>query len=257
MADATINYENQLEAVKEWTNVLGLSSDPTTPSTTVTLNSHSWNHESWQNSCGYDVLDVWSEVGGPHNTDAPLNGTYVIPFLALNNTGSIDPEVACAGGAGSGGNSSTGGANGSGGTTGSLGGASSAIGTGGAKGTGGAAIGAGGLTANGGIVGGAGGESSISAGGLSGQASSATSGSLRSSGGSISSLGGSANGANSASGDAASSGSGQGGATIVAVSSSNSGCACKLARGGRGHSNRAWLLVLVPLALVRARKMRT
>ena len=302
MADATINYENQLEAVKEWTNVLGLSSDPTTPSTTVTLNSHSWNHESWQNSCGYTVLDFWSEVGGPHNTDAPLNGTYVIPFLALNNTGSTDPEVACAGGGGAGGSSSTGGANGTGGITGSLGGGSGAIGTGGAKGiggtssaidtggakgtggasgaigtggakgtggasstigtggangTGGASIGAGGLTANGGTGGGVGGESSTSAGGLSGQAGGATSGSPRSSGGSSSSLGGSANGANAASGGAASSGSGQGGGTIVAANSSNSGCSCKLARGGRGHSNRAWLLVLVPLALVSARKTKT
>ena len=272
MTDTTINYENQLEAVKEWTNVLGSSSDPTTPSTTVALNSHSWNHESWQNSCGYTVLDFWSEVGGPHNTDAPLNGTNVIPFLALNNTGSTDPEVACAGAGGSSGNTSTGGANGSGGTTGSLGGgsgaigtggakgtggASSAIGTGGAKGTGGASIGAGGSTANGGTVVDVGGESSTSAGGLSGQASGATSGSPRSSGGSSSSLGGSAYGANSASGDAASSGSGQGGGTIVAASSSNSGCSCKLARGSRSHSNRAWLLVLVPLDLVRARKLKT
>jgi hypothetical protein len=75
--DMTINYQNQLEAIKEWTNVLGLSTNPTMPSTTVTIGSHTWDHESWESSCGYTVLDVWSEPGGPHNTDAPLNEQYV------------------------------------------------------------------------------------------------------------------------------------------------------------------------------------
>jgi acetylxylan esterase len=92
--DMTINYQNQLEAIKEWTNVLGLVTNPTTPSTSVQIGSHMWDHESWQSSCGYTVLDVWTEPGGPHNTDAPLNEQYVIPFLGLDDIGSTDPEVA-------------------------------------------------------------------------------------------------------------------------------------------------------------------
>src|SRR6185295_14242854 len=38
-ADATINFKNHTEAIKEWVNVLGLSTEPTT-TTTVTLGSH-------------------------------------------------------------------------------------------------------------------------------------------------------------------------------------------------------------------------
>jgi poly(hydroxyalkanoate) depolymerase family esterase len=97
-ADMTINYNNQLEAIKEWTNVLGLSGNPT--STPVTLNNHQWTRQTWQDSCGFTVLEAWAETNGPHGTDANLNATYVIPFLALDKTGP-DPQVAACGDAGS------------------------------------------------------------------------------------------------------------------------------------------------------------
>jgi poly(hydroxyalkanoate) depolymerase family esterase len=93
-ADTLVRYQNQIEATEEWTNVLGLSTDPTVASTGVSFADHSWDHQSWQNSCGYTVLDVWAEQDGPHNTDAPLNAQYVIPFLGLDQTGSTDPQVA-------------------------------------------------------------------------------------------------------------------------------------------------------------------
>jgi len=100
-ADATINYQNQIAAVDEWTNVLGLSATPNSTSA-VTLNSHSWTRNEWQDSCGYTVLDEWSETNGPHGTDANLNAQYVIPFLGLDTAGAVDPEVAkCGGDAGS------------------------------------------------------------------------------------------------------------------------------------------------------------
>jgi hypothetical protein len=99
-ADTTINYNNQTEAIKEWSDVLGLSATPTSMAT-VTFNNHSWNHQTWQTSCGFTVLDAWSEVNGPHGTDANLNATYVIPFLGLDKAGSTDPEVAKCGDAGS------------------------------------------------------------------------------------------------------------------------------------------------------------
>ncbi len=105
-ADTTINYNNQTEGIKEWSDVLGLSTTPTSMAT-VTFNNHSWNHQSWQNSCGFAVLDAWSEVNGPHGTDANLNATYVIPFLGLDKTGPTDPEVAQCGDAGPNGSSSS------------------------------------------------------------------------------------------------------------------------------------------------------
>lgn len=100
-ADMTVNYQNQIEAIKEWTNVLGLSLTPTS-TTMLTFNGHMWTRESWQDACGFTLLDVFTEQGGPHNTDASEDATYVIPFLALDDTGPVDPQVArvCAADAG-------------------------------------------------------------------------------------------------------------------------------------------------------------
>ena len=92
-ADATINYQNQIAAVDEWTNVLDLSATPDSTGA-VTLNLHQWTRNEWQDSCGYTVLDEWSETNGPHGTDANLNAQYVIPFLGLDSAGAVDPEVA-------------------------------------------------------------------------------------------------------------------------------------------------------------------
>ena len=142
MADSTISYNNQTEAIKEWTNVLGLSTSPTS-TTSVTISGHQWTRQSWQNTCGYTVLDAWGETNGPHGTDSNLNATYTIPFLGLDKTGATDPEVAqCAGGG-----SGTGGATSTGGTT-AAGGAR----TGGATSTGGSRAATGGSVGTGGNV---------------------------------------------------------------------------------------------------------
>jgi hypothetical protein len=92
-SDTTINFNDQTEAIKEWSDVLGLSATPSSMAT-VTFNNHTWTHESWKNACGFTVLDAWSELNGPHGTDANLNATYVIPFLGLDKAGPTDPEVA-------------------------------------------------------------------------------------------------------------------------------------------------------------------
>ncbi len=101
-ADMTVNYQNQIEAIKEWTDVLGLSLTPAS-STMLTFNGHMWTREMWQDACGVTLLDAFTEQGGPHNTDASEDATYVIPFLALDDTGPVDPQVsqACAADAGS------------------------------------------------------------------------------------------------------------------------------------------------------------
>jgi len=83
MADGTINYNNQIEAIKQWTDVLGLSTNATF-STTVTFASHQWTHQIWPGSSGAPALDAWSEYNGPHGTDANLNAAYVIPFMGLD-----------------------------------------------------------------------------------------------------------------------------------------------------------------------------
>lgn len=92
-ADTTIDKQHQFGAILEWTNVLGLNSNPKT-TTTETINSHSLTHETWQDSCGYAVLDAWMEQHGPHNTDVTLDAAHVIPFLGLDQAGPTDPEVA-------------------------------------------------------------------------------------------------------------------------------------------------------------------
>lgn len=164
-ADPTINYNNQTEAIKEWTNVLGLPTAPTA-TMTVSLAGKSWTRQSWKDTCGYTVLDAWAEMNGPHGTSANLNATYTIPFLGLDKAGDVDPEIAACGGGGggapggggggpgSGGSPSAGGAGGHAATgTGGIGGGV-AVATGGRSGTGGAIVtGSGGATATGGAVG--------------------------------------------------------------------------------------------------------
>ena len=94
-ADPTISYKNFGEAIKEWTNVLGLSTTPTTTTTGLTLGSHQATRQQWKNSCGYVVLDALTSIGGDHGpSDALFTSTYVVPFLGLDKTGAVDPEIA-------------------------------------------------------------------------------------------------------------------------------------------------------------------
>jgi poly(hydroxyalkanoate) depolymerase family esterase len=141
-ADTTINYNNQTEAIKEWTNVLGLGMTPTSTQSVMFAN-HQWTHDSWQNSCGFTVLDAWSEQNGPHGTDAAMNATHVIPFLGLDKTGPTDPEVGQCGSSsssssGSSSSGSSSGSSSSGSSSGSSGTNSSSSGGGGSSGSGGA-----------------------------------------------------------------------------------------------------------------------
>jgi len=266
-SDPTINYNNQTEAIKEWTNVLGLGSTATT-SSTVTIGSHQWMRQSWTSTCGYTVLDVWSEPNGPHGTDANLNATYVIPFLALDKSGDVDPEIASCGGAGAGGAMGGGGASGSpdggvdasdgGGTRDAAsdgaagkGGEAGAMGSGGAAatgGTGGRAAGSGGASAGSGGVTGSGGMAASGSGGRGSGGALAASGGVTGSGGVTSQgSGGSTQGSGgaSASGGAPASGANGGG---------SSGCSCGVsARVGSGGST-ALSFVLGLALLLRSRR---
>ena len=72
------------------------------------IGGKSYKREQWQDTCGSIVLDAWTQLGGPHGTDANLNATYTIPFFGLDQAGDVDPQVAqCAGAGGSGGGGGT------------------------------------------------------------------------------------------------------------------------------------------------------
>ena len=80
-ADTTINYKNFTEALKEWTNVLGLSTNPTATTMGVQLGNHQATRQQWQNACGYLVLDGFTSIGGDHGpSDALFKAQYVDPL---------------------------------------------------------------------------------------------------------------------------------------------------------------------------------
>jgi acetylxylan esterase len=231
-ADGTINYNNQLEAIKEWTNVLGLSATPTSTAS-LTINNHDFARQTWKDSCGSAVLDELSEKSGPHNTDASENATYVIPFLGLDNTGPVDPVVAaCPGGVGGSGVGGSG--------TGGSGVGGSGVGGSGAGGSGAGGSGAGGTSGAAGALG-SGGAVTNGPGGAAG-----STGSARQDAGGAVGLGGS------------SGTGGDGAATGDTASDGSSGCGCTLGGPSSGrHADSIGALVLAAAALVRRRRQRT
>ena len=181
-ADTTINYKNLTEAIKEWTNVLGLSTNPTSTTMNVPLGNHQATRQQWQSSCAYLVFDGFTSIGGDHGpSDALFKAQFVIPFLGLDKTGAVDPEIAQCGNDGTGGSGGSGSA-GTGGVTGAGGG----VGGGGATGTGGSS-GSGGAQGQGGDQGSGGGSAtggySGGTGGLSGSGGISTAGDPRTSAG--------------------------------------------------------------------------
>jgi len=217
-ADTTIRYANFNESIKEWSNVLGLSTTPTSTQSGLTLGTHQATRQSWKNACGYTVLDGFTSAGGDHGpSDALFLSQYVIPFLGLDKTGAVDPEIAqCgAGGAGgAGGASGVGGASTNGGTTANAGGRTS---------TGGTATTLGGAPATGG-------RSSI--GGASATAGNSAGGATSASGGRTATGGSVANGGTSAIG-----GSPVGGSNSALGGSSSSTVTVAGGRLGNGGSN--------------------
>ncbi|HXX68675.1 MAG TPA: PHB depolymerase family esterase [Polyangiaceae bacterium] len=206
--DTTINYADQIQAVLEWTNVLiGLSPTPsslTTPPTAASLDVTSsgttaaisgavgpsdvgYTEWDWKNSCGFTVLQGFTDVGGNHNT--PIDAQRVWNFFGLGDPTGPDPEVAACGDAGTSGSGSTG--SGSSGSNGGSGGTGS--GSGGSTGSG-----SGGTSSGSGASGGSGGTSGTGGGSNTGSGGSGSGGSPGSSGGNA--------GANSGSGSSTGSG---------------------------------------------------
>jgi acetylxylan esterase len=225
-ADGTINYKNFGEAIKEWTDVLGLATNPTSTTANITLGTHQATRQQWNNACGYPVLDGFTSIGGDHGpSDALFKAQYVIPFLGLDKTGAVDPEIVqCGtGSGGSGGVGGAGGAPGSGGVSASSG---ANAGGGGNAGTGGTASAAAGSSGSG--LGGEVGAGGNSLGGYSGGGA----------------FGGSAGGSGGMPATGGHTSAGMGGATNSGGaigqpsdgSNSSTGCSCALAKRERGSN---------------------
>lgn len=92
-ADLIIQYANHTEAIEQWTNVMDLKNPPVTSK--VNIGGHDYQHDEYKDPCQTTVLDVWSEEGGPHSTDANMNGQYTMPFFGLDMPGvDVDPHAA-------------------------------------------------------------------------------------------------------------------------------------------------------------------
>lgn len=174
-ADDTIKFPNHGEAIKEWTNVLGLTASPDMTDMNVSLGNHQATRQRWKNQCGFVTLDAFTSIGGDHGpSDALFEADYVVPFLGLDDTGEVDPEVKQCRGAG--GSSGAGGAGGSAGAA--AAGMGGTVASGGSSSVAGSSVGggseSGGNNANAGAPGVAGnlasaGSAAGGAGGLAGQ----------------------------------------------------------------------------------------
>jgi acetylxylan esterase len=270
-ADATIAFKNMAEAIKEWTNVLGLSTDPASTQTGLTLGTHQAKRQQWKNGCGFVALDALTSIGGDHGpSDCLFVSQYVVPFLGLDKTGAVDPEIEqCGSGGGDGGVGGAGGTGGAGGSTGT------AIRDSGAGGNSDGSTGAGGVVGSGGraATDGSAGSGGSSGSGGSGKGGSEGSGGVQASGGNAN--GGSAQGGSSGSGGAVSSGGhasggnagngvgghsavgGAAGGSSAGGDSSSSGCSCALGKSAsRGHGVWSWVLALGLAMVFRARRTR-
>jgi poly(hydroxyalkanoate) depolymerase family esterase len=224
-ADDTIKFPNHGESIKEWTNVLALAASPGTTDTGLSLGNHQATRQRWKNQCGFVTLDAFTSIGGDHGpSDALFEADYVVPFLGLDDTGEVDPEVKQCSGAG--------GSSGVGGTAGSAG--SAAGGT--TDAGGGAASGGSSNVAGSSSIGGSGSGGSNASAGAPGVA------------GNVASAGSPAGGASSVAGQ---------GPTLSfdgdEATADTSGCTCQL--GARSSNGGIWTAALA-LGIASARRRR-
>ncbi|KAJ3044399.1 hypothetical protein HDV00_002291 [Rhizophlyctis rosea] len=82
--DDTVNYVNFGEAIKQWTNVLGVSQ---TPSTTDYPKS-TWTRTRYTNSAGVVQVEAYSVANGGHNVLVAGMAEYVVQFFGLDKPAS-------------------------------------------------------------------------------------------------------------------------------------------------------------------------
>jgi acetylxylan esterase len=251
-ADMTISYKNTGEAIKEWTNVLGLPSNPTSTQNGYKGAEGTWNIQRWANACGYNVFEAWTAPGAGHTMN--YEEAEMLKFFGLDQAvGGPDPEPNCTGAGGAGGAAGGGtGGTGTGGT----------VGTGGVVGTGGSAgnTGAGGTTGGGGTVG------STGSGGTGAKGGNSGSGGIVGTGGAVGSGGSSTEGGNNGTGtggepgsggsvgSGGSPGTGSGGSGSMQVDTASSGCSCAVGSDARRSVSMVTPLLLAALGLMLRRR---
>jgi poly(hydroxyalkanoate) depolymerase family esterase len=281
-ADTTISYKNTAESIKEWTNVLGLSTAPSSTDTGYKAANATYDRQFWKNACGYVVFEAWSSPGGTHSM--PYEEADILKYFGLDTAGGSDPEPDCsgdggAGGSGGGNTTGSGGSNGvtgssgagggsggrsdggmgagpsgTGGTRGTTGGSGTSggtVGTGGTVGSGGGAVGTGGAAGSSGTTGGV---------GTSGETGTVGTSSTGASGGTIAGgdRSGSSAGGVQGSGGAGTMGGSTGSSTGTAgMDDGSSANGCSFALGGGERSPRTpAVLLLAAVALIRRRRKR-
>ena len=275
--DATVNFHNFGEEIKEWANVLGVSETPTTTENNAIQST--WVRTRYEDSCGVVQVEAVQETGQPHNLVVDM--ADAVHFFGLDGS---NPGSCGAGGAsGSGGTPGTGGAGGRGATGGSVGsgGSGDTAGRGGggaggltSGGTGGTAAGAGGRGGAGGAATGGstgtGGTPGTGGGSGTGGSNSATGGKTGAGGSSATGSGGNgATGGSTGTGGSSARGTGGSGATGGTSATGgnagtsgdvggDSGCSCATASGlaiAKVHPI-VWLLLVVAFVGRRRRQSR-
>ena len=253
-ADETISYKNTAESIKEWTNVLGLSTAPTSTDTGYKAANATYDRQFWKNACGFTVFEAWSSPGGTHSMK--YEEADILKFFGLDVAGGGDPEPDCGGTGGA-----AAGAGGRAGAAGSAGGAGGAAMTGAAgRNAGGGRAGtpgSGGSPSTGGRSGAGGSEST---GGVSGSGGSATggNGSGTSTGGAPSTGGTPATGGAPSTGGTLGSGgvSGAAGSPSPGGNTSSGGCSCGVASSAETGDAGLGMLLMLPLGIALARRRR-
>jgi acetylxylan esterase len=97
-SDTTISYKNTAESIKEWTNVLALSTDPTSSDKGYKAANASYDRQFWKNACGFTVFEAWSSPGGTHSM--AYEEDDILKFFGLDVAGGADPETDCNGAGG-------------------------------------------------------------------------------------------------------------------------------------------------------------
>jgi acetylxylan esterase len=247
-SDTTISYKNTAESVKQWTNVLGLSTAPTSMDTGFKAANATYNRQFWKNACGFTVFEAWSSPGGTHSM--PYEESDILKFFGLDTAGGSDPETDCSGTTGAGGSGGTTGAAGSAGIAGSsgntgTGGKGGTVGSAGDTGQTGGSAGTVGVTGAGGDVGAKGGT--VGSAGVVGTGGTVATGGSSAKGGTTGAGTGGLPATGGGPGPAGGSGSGE--------DSSSGGCS--YAAGNHASAGQVALLLLAGFGIVLGRRRRS
>jgi hypothetical protein len=258
--DTTINYKNMAESIKQWTNVLELTTAPSSTDMKMTSVT-TYTRQYWKNECGYNVFEAWA---GPGTHSMAYEEADILAFFGLDTKGGVDPEPECpdggtSGGMGGMGGASVGGAGAGGMSAGGIGPIAAGAGGGlafGGSGGGGGTVGAGGFTMFGGGGGATGGGMPSTTGGRASSAVGGTgAGGAPGAGGTMGTTGGTGASPNGGSG-----GRGPGGVSSAGTTATGGhepgDAGCGVALGGSKSTPKHALAVAFGLILLGCRRRR-